>query len=339
MAGGKGRVKTLSFKVLLAGRLKKKRTKKQRRTIRFNDFIPAWPPIENTQNGKWEVYMYHAFDAMVLEFISDLMGCNIESNCHPWIGVNHPKDHPKCDWRDHVEYDSSGEENEGQREWEDKAVYEGGWVFEREDGQRQIKRMLEYTFEDAARPWPSGEFKDYYGMIAPIACAFVHQTGWTTKLREFRVNSGVWMEMVKSMMGEFCNTQEMKEIIFNKANSSFDNVDATGDEFWRGFERSNKQQHGRQFLLTLEFYSKKICDLVLELEETYDGCPSPVDVVLSRRLWEVLVIDWIGETRDEEAYLFLYETPGDFFYYKDFMVEENYQRARDLWDGKCENNF
>jgi hypothetical protein len=63
----------------------------------------------------------------------------------------------------------------------------------------------------------------------------------------------------------------------------------------------------------------RICTLIDDLDKLFSRpFPSSLDDVLSQRKWELMVLDWI-ELEQKEAYLFLYATPGEFFYFKDFV--------------------
>lgn len=320
-ADGKVRVKGISLRLLLKGRLGSNKRKKGKRSVRF---VPALPPVEKSQSGEWEVYMNSAIKEMVLLVIREKIGSHVESNCRPWMGIHCPNDHPKCELEDYDDDYDSEEEDEAWQEWEEEEVDEG----------ESIWHSLVYAFNQAARHSPSrarGESDDYCQMVAPITCAFVHQTGWTNKLREFRKNSVAWLDSVRTESRELFKSKDIRALIFTKANYSYDRVSPSDDEFWRGFD-SSEQPFGKMFIDTIGIYCHKICDLIHELEEEYDRPgPSSVESVLSRRLWEVLVIDWIHK-EDVKAYLFLYGTPGEYFYYKDFMQLENYFYGRDFME-------
>ena len=274
--------------------------KKKKKTVRTVDFVVAWPPPAKRSSCKWEPFMYQALQSVVLFLIVDEIGQEHgHENGYPWESIKVEQDHPKL---------KSVEQNEDEQEGEDETGYSN----------------YDSSFDEAVNR-SFGESYDgavfYKQMVLPNACAFVHGTAWTRRLRKFKSSSGAWSEAAKRRGCEFCMNGELHDLIYSYYDwypkRSRVEMNPNSDQFWRGFDEAYHQL-GQQFSLTLDYYLAKVDDLIVELDSMFgNNHPSSLDEVLSKQVWELLVLEWIQGKR-EEAYLYFYSTPGDFFYYKDF---------------------
>jgi hypothetical protein len=62
----------------------------------------------------------------------------------------------------------------------------------------EIQRALGWAFKNAGLPFCSCPSRDFDAIACPIARAFVHQTKWTKRLGQFRVNHSSWLNRVKT---------------------------------------------------------------------------------------------------------------------------------------------
>jgi hypothetical protein len=186
---GKRKIGALSLNKLLAGKIQKGRKKKK--VVSFNDFIVVFPPLEKLAPCQWEGHMYHAMHAIVVHLIAEEIGHRDPSNSRPWMEVDLPCDHPKC-------------------ESDPNRIYEG-----------DIIPNLDLAFSTGADPYddkdPLAENGLYQEMVVPMACAFVHKTAWMTRLKNFRVSSWEFMEQVKQMGENFCNSERLERCIYSRA--------------------------------------------------------------------------------------------------------------------------
>ena len=82
-----------------------------------------------------------------------------------------------------------------------------------------------------------------------------------------------------------------------------------------GFQRVKEKPCESVPSRALEFFTYKICDLIQEVDKEFNNpCPASVDDVLSRRVWEQLVLDWVQEKGCKKGCNYFYATPGEFFY-------------------------
>jgi hypothetical protein len=299
----KGKVKPLFLKDLLAGKLGRKRGKKGRRSVLIFEFTPSMPPLMNTQFGNWQVSFNRAIHSTVFQVLTERFGYNNSCLCRPWTDVDWPNDHPRCGPDPALCGSESVDEDEECVELKEM----------------EIQGALERAFEHARLPHIFAPFTDFNAIVCPIACAFVHQTKWMKMLLEFRVNYSWWLHRVTTLVPEIFSEADIYSMIYWWGDHGDDFP--CEHEFWRGYSDDYQHSFGLQFILVLEYYGSKICDLILQLEETFDNSsPSTLDIFLSRRVWEALVIDWIRQDEFENlAYLYFYETPGEFFFYKDFV--------------------
>ena len=64
-------------------------------------------------------------------------------------------------------------------------------------------------------------------------------------------------------------------------------------------------------------------DLIEELDYTFsDAPPASLDVILSQRKWETLVVDWVRKENEYAAWLFLYATKGEILYFRNYLREQ-----------------
>ena len=301
---------------MLCSKLGKKGEKKKRKKVGFKDYVPAWPPCATPHVGKWQECMCRIFKTIVIELIVNEIKHDKSENSSPWTGMTFPREHPGCRIKDNVPVEAAKEYEAWQGDW-----WSGEHTEEPVSSEEDVEDDIMNVFmrgPDDDRHLHLGDFVDEGWFMGPIACAFVHQTGWTTKLREFRQNSVAFVNTVTRLGAWYYDAKNVGELVEEWANDC--GVDTSDEEFWRGFE-STREQCGQQFFATLEQCTKKLCGHIMDLEECYDKkYPSSVEVVLKRRMWEVEAIDWI-HTKEEEAYLFLYKTPGEYFYYIDYSRE------------------
>ena len=170
-------------------------------------------------------------------------------------------------------------------------------------------------------------------MVMPMACAFVHKTDWRWSLKRFARDSETWLEMVRGLAGDFCEGNGMASFISNlkfhnwwtlpqgDSIGGFTNsvVRANVKEFWNGYKES-KKVHAKQFYFTLVYYTRRMCQIIKELEEDFpeDNVPCCFEFVLSSRVWEQMVLDWTIDSEGREAYVFFYGTEGEFLYLKEY---------------------
>jgi hypothetical protein len=307
--GGKGKRKGFYLNHFLDGK-KYKNQKKSK--VRFNDFISRLPSNEGKKpDYHWEKYVYRAIKQMVVACISRQIGELEPSNRCPWEVVYEPRQHPLCETEDDETIDS-----EYNGIWWEDDDRDNGITFGQEE------KRLEQTFGDAfwiantsTFQWEDDSLYDMMG--PPIACAFLHRTEWTNRIRNFKRDSGTWSDQVKERGGVFIRNGQMKVMIKHWANDACDVVVNNTEKFWLGFDDAFCALE-RQFKLTVDFYVGRVSDLIQKLDDDFKNeYPSTLDALLSRRSWELLVLDWINE-KPYQAYLYFYGTPGEFFYYKDF---------------------
>ena len=291
---GKRKLGALSLNKLLAGKIQKRGKKKK--VVAFSDFIVVFPPLKELAYGGWERHMYRAMHAIVVHLIAKQIGYGDPFNCRPWMEVEFPCDHPKCDETD-----------------QNRRVEGSGYIDL--DSAMSLGAYRQCFIDTLA---DNGLYKE---MVVPMACAFIHKTAWVTRLKNFRVNSREFTEHVTQMGEDFCNSERLENCIRWRANQDDEWGAVDSEKFWEGFETCKKHNF-KIFLLVVEYFMGRMCTLIDDLDRLF-GRPFPasLDDILSQRKWEIEVLDWI-ELEKKEAYLFLYTTPGEFFYYKDFVMTD-----------------
>ena len=109
-------------------------------------------------------------------------------------------------------------------------------------------------------------------------------------------------------------------------------------EWWKGFDES-KTDHFDLFITTLEYLTRRLSELILELDKVFDKFPPKnLGIDLSRCGWEIIAVEWIRE-EEEQAYLFHYGTAGEYFFYTDFVLAERRQCSEDFMELKRRERF
>jgi hypothetical protein len=323
-ATGKRKTKGLKLRdlVKVGNKLGRNGKKRKKQKVNFKELVAAWPACANNRMGDWWKSMCDGFHEKLMKVIweeLDWFSCARRNYAYtPWKGVKYPNDHPRVELEHYEELSSDEKERKDTEE---------RWKAEEREWKMQNRTVdicgrLGHAFGEIPQ-FPSyeerGRWGDCYGLVAPIACAFVHRTDWRTDLQEFRQNSVTFVDSIYNDIERHCDSEMVELLIRNWANKTEEWRHIESDEFWRGYEKTNLEEHIQQFLATLEICTKKFCTLIMELEETFKNeFAESIEEDLNRRFWEVLVVDWIRE-EEEEAYLFLYATPGEFFYYKDYV--------------------
>ena len=296
---------------MLEGRLPKKTKEKQK------GFVPAWPPLncdprslpdssfpppfsrsawsryfyKSCPLGRplWESHLQAFMDCMILRLIYDQIGLLNDGNARPWLC-------PATLHNIRFELDQDSETPSG---GDNVPVF---W--------RVRESFHEARHELTKRDSRIFGARLYEELTLPVACAFVHRTAWTSKLLEFKRQYGAWRHIVEKLVCEYCSEHWLADDIYEYALSVWiDNPDS--HMFWRGFHSTQQDLLCQQFFLTLDFYTSKLLHLIEVLDEAFSNInPATFDILLSRRTWELLVLEWIhGE--EKEAFLFFYATRGE----------------------------
>ena len=170
-------------------------------------------------------------------------------------------------------------------------------------------------------------------LVMPIAFAFVHQTDWCPSLRRFRKFLGPWLLHFKTLIW----TDEFTQHLEVMADDYFDN----DYYFWSGWETACN--HGcikNLFINKLEGDAATLGYIIEVLESLFPGKkegkeqtwnPKEAEDVVQKRVWEMWVIDWIRD-KGESDYIRLYESEGSLLWYKEYIVPEEEDRQRRIYE-------
>jgi hypothetical protein len=181
------------------------------------------------------------------------------------------------------------------------------------------------SFHDAARSVYEGKLANadhlHANLILPIACSFIHKTAWKKRLVSFEKGSGAWVKEIEELSHEHHNSLNLGNLIHDEASKDW-SEDPDSNYFWKGWNDSEDQLR-EQFIVTFNFFVTGIVDLIKELDYTFsDAPPASLDVILSRRKWETLVVDWVRKENEYAAWLFLYATKGEILYFRNYLREK-----------------
>jgi len=282
------------------------RSRKSKTAVKFCDYKAEQLPHTKLEGDRpWEWFMREATE----EIVFNLLNQQIEYDsriCRPWTGV--------------VGFYELPMNQSEERRSVPAELYVG-------------LDDTEHLFQDATSPY--GRIADakynnkmrveylFGTMVMPMACAFVHRTDWRWSLKRFSRDAEAWLETVKELAGDFFKYDGMSSYIsyreFNDWWAQSEKWTSHDEEFWKGFDDS-KKLHAEQFHITLVYHTRRMCQLIRELEEIFpeDKVPCCFEFVLSARVWEQMVLDWTNDCEGRKAYLFFYGTAGEFFYQQEY---------------------
>jgi hypothetical protein len=135
------------------------------------------------------------------------------------------------------------------------------------------------------------------------------------------------MDSVKSLGVDFFENDGFSDYIREMAQDNW-HQDIECDEWWKGFEET-RTEHFAQFKITLEHFTRRLAQLICELDEVFliNTCPKTLEIVRKRLEWELLAVDYVRR-EGERAHLFHCGTAGEYFFYKDFVLPEQQQQER-----------
>jgi hypothetical protein len=288
--------------------------------------MDLWPsPLLNKKQGgtSCEWYLNAAIRKMVIALVVKRIGFNKKIG-RAWLAVKHPWQHPKI----------KREESQPPFETERKHTY-GEFCEIRIDFDDAT------TYNDDYKNEVDG-IEVYEKVIEPIINSFVHQTSWAEDLRRFSKEAEAWMDSVKSLGVDFFKSVNFSDYIQDMAQDHcYEDIEC--DEWWKGFEET-RTEHFAQFKITLEYFTRRLAQLICELDEVFliNTCPKTLEIARKRLDWELLAVNYVGREGDI-AYLFHYGTAGEYFFYKDFVLPEQQkqeqQRSDDFMEQKRREHF
>jgi hypothetical protein len=130
-------------------------------------------------------------------------------------------------------------------------------------------------------------------IIEPIINSFVHQTSWAEDLRRFSKVAEAWTDSVKSLGVDFFKSDGFSDCIQEMAQSDCC-ADIECDEWWKDFEET-RTEHFAQFKITLEQFTRRLSQLICELDEVFliNTCPKTLELARKRLEWELLAVDHV----------------------------------------------
>jgi hypothetical protein len=158
-------------------------------------------------------------------------------------------------------------------------------------------------------------------LFMPMACAFVHQTKFVSRIKRFQQEIGHFSVFLKQKFREDDFSQIVWDWVFQEDLCDFepDEVDAFEESGWGN-------NVGFLFHLVLESHVVKLLRVIQELEVLFKSpyAASNPKSMIRKKVWEVLVRDWVQQSVTEEEYIRLYdfETKGGLWFYEDFVVPE-----------------
>jgi hypothetical protein len=294
--------------------------------------MDLWPsPLLNKNQGgtSCEWYLNAAIPKMVIALVVKRIGFN-EKIGRAWLDVDCPWEHPKLE-REAIRPPPL---DETEREPERKHTY-GEFCEIRIDFDDAT------TYNDDYKNEVNG-VEVYEKVIEPIINSFVHQTSWAEDLRRFSKEAEAWMDSVKSLGVDFFKDEGFSDYIQKMAKDDW-YADIECDEWWKGFDET-RTEHFAQFKITLEYFTRRLAQLICELDEVFliTTCPKTLEIARKRLEWELLAVDYVRREGDI-AYLFHYGTAGEYFFYKDFVLPEQQkqqqQRNDDFMEQKRREHF
>jgi hypothetical protein len=311
--GSKPTMGSKSLRQLLNGKLGKKRNHCQ---VRFQSFFSAWPPLYGRPQkfdltypaeiispnawsryryrtpsfsfspcgrNEWERYVNYVIPSIILHLISDKIAFAEPYLANPW--TRHFPDE-KHDYVEEKDY------------------------------------HINLSFSDATHSIYEGKLVNtdhlYTNLILPIACSFIHKTAWKKRLVSFEKESGAWVKEIEKLSHVYCNCLNLGNLIYDEASEDWDE-DPDSNYFWKGWNDSEGQLR-EQFIVTFNFFVTGIVDLIKELDRTFsEAPPASLDVIINRRKWEILVVDWVRKEKEYGAWLFLYATKGEILYFRNYL--------------------
>jgi hypothetical protein len=105
-------------------------------------------------------------------------------------------------------------------------------------------------------------------------------------------------------------------------------ADAECAEWWKGFEET-RTEHFAQFKITLEHFTRRLSQLICDLDEVFliNTCPKTLEFPRKRLEWELLAVDCVRR-EGETGHLFHCGTAGECFSYKDFVLPEQQKQQQ-----------
>ena len=188
-----------------------------------------------------------------------------------------------------------------------------------------VTRSFEEALDPEDQEHDLWHHRIYEDLVLPIACAFVHYTEWVPLLRRFRRDSGPWLTALKT---ECCNHRYHKYVEQWIDNENWftaydaENMWQQKGCFWDGFDES-VILHGSfcyLFIVTLDHYMSLIGDLIYELDQLFHIVdPESFDATVSKRIWEVVVVDWLKD-QSQEADIHYNGSNGEGLYFREFIL-------------------
>ena len=113
-------------------------------------------------------------------------------------------------------------------------------------------------------------------------------------LRRFYQTAEVWLKSVTSLGLGFFKADGSKEFICDWAEDDWDlEEEIKGFEWWKGFDKS-KTEHFYLFKTTLEYFTRRLSELFLELDAVFDKTtPRNLEIDQNRCGWEIIAVKWI----------------------------------------------
>jgi hypothetical protein len=215
-----------------------------------------------------------------------------------WLGVKYPEDHPKIKRKEsqppfeterHSHYELCETDEEMRIDFDDATTCNG---YDRNEVNGSVV-------------WET--------MIEPIIVSFVHQTSWTEDLRRFSKVAEAWMDLVKSLGVDFFETDGLSRCIWKLAKEDYEE-DIQCYEWWKGFDET-RMEHFAQFKITLEHFTRRLSQLINELDEVVliNTHPKSLEFARKQREWELLAVEHV-QREGERACLFHHGTAGEYFY-------------------------
>jgi hypothetical protein len=111
------------------------------------------------------------------------------------------------------------------------------------------------------------------------------------------------------------------------------------DEWWKGFDET-RTEHFAQFKITLEHFTRRLSQLIHELDKVFliNTYPKSLEFARKRLEWELLAVDYVRR-EGERAHLFHCGTAGEYFFYQAFVLPEQQQRQQQRDDDFMEQLF
>jgi hypothetical protein len=193
--------------------------------------------------------------------------------------------------------------------------------------------------------WVSDQFAMMEELVMPMACSFVHQTPDLSRIKKFEEE----IEEFSAFLKQKYRSKDFYLIVRDHlAEAHSEAIDNSYDGccFSHSLEEADVQAEididvfartgwdfnvGYLFLLVLESHKVKLLGIIEELEFLFESpyAAATVEDMIRKRVWEVLVHDWVKEWGTEEDYIRLYETEGALRWCLDYIVPEREEAKRE----------